>query len=78
MKMEDKYRDAFSEVYCIIENMHPNLKEKINENFIRFLKENKNNQYIPDAEKINLRNPENLMKETKIVLAIMYEKNLKD
>ncbi len=76
--MEDKYRDAFSEVYCIIENMHPNLKEKINENFIRFLKENKNNQYIPDAEKINLRNPENLMKETKIVLAIMYEKNLKD
>ena len=58
--------------------MEEKLKEKINENFIRFLKENKNNQYIPDAEKINLRNPENLMKETKIVLAIMYEKNLKD
>lgn len=76
--MEDKYRDAFSEVYCIIENMHPNLREKISENFIKFLKENKNKQYIPDATKINLRNPENLMKETKIVLAIMYNKNLKE
>lgn len=76
--MEDKYRDAFSEVYCIIENMHPNLREKISENFIKFLKENKNEQYIPDATKINLRNPENLMKETKIVLAIMYNKNLKE
>ena len=29
--MEDRYRDAFSEVYCIIENMHPNLKERISE-----------------------------------------------
>ncbi len=76
--MEDRYRDAFSEVYCIIENMHPNLKERISEKFIAFLKENKNNQYIPNAEKINLRYPENLMKETKIVLAIMYEKNLKE
>lgn len=76
--MEDKYRDAFSEVYCIIENMHPNLRKRISKKFINFLEENKNNSYIPDASKINLYNPENLMKETKIVLAIMYDKNLKE
>lgn len=76
--MEDKYRDAFSEVYCIIQNMHPNLKQKISKKFISFLEENKNNDYVPDASKINLHNPENLMKETKIVLAIMYDKNIKE
>ncbi|MBQ7410060.1 MAG: hypothetical protein IJW20_01595 [Clostridia bacterium] len=76
--MEEKYRNAFSEVYCIIENMHPNIRKRININFIKFLEENKNNDYIPDPAKINLQSTENLMKETKIVLAILYDKNLKD
>lgn len=76
--MEERYKNAFSEVYLIIENMHPNIKSKININFIEFLKKNKNDDYIPDASKINLQKPENLMKETKIVLAILYEKNLKE
>lgn len=70
--MEEKYRNAFSEVYCIIENMHPD-----NRNFIRFLEEVKNDDYIPDPQKINLFLKENLMKETKIILAIIYEKNFK-
>ena len=76
--MEEKYRNAFSEVYCIIENMHPNIRKRININFIKFLEENNNNDYIPDPAKINLQSTENLMKETKIVLAILYDKNLKD
>lgn len=76
--MEEKYRNAFSEVYCIIENMHPNIRKRININFIKFLEENKNNDYMPDPAKINLQSTENLMKETKIVLAILYDKNLKD
>lgn len=76
--MEERYRNAFSEVYCIIENMHPNIRKKISINFIKFLEENKNNDYTPDASKINLQNPNNLMKETKIVLAILYDKNLKE
>lgn len=76
--MEEKYRNAFSEVYCIIENMHPNIRKRININFVKFLEENKNNDYIPDPAKINLQSTENLMKETKIVLAILYDKNLKD
>ena len=76
--MEEKYRNAFSEVYCIIENMHPNIRKRINIKFIKFLEENKNNDYIPDSAKINLQSTENLMKETKIVLAILYDKNLKD
>ena len=75
--MEEKYRNAFSEVYCIIENMHPDNRKKINPNFIKFLKETKNNNYIPNPKKINLVNKENLMKETKIILAIIYEKNFK-
>lgn len=75
--MEEIWRDAFSEVYCIIENMHQENRRKINPNFIKFLKEVKNNAYIPNPEKINLFNKENLMKETKIILAIIYEKNFK-
>ena len=76
--MEERYKNAFSEVYLIIENMHPNIKEKISIKFIEFLRKNKNDNYIPDPLKINLQNTDNLMKETKIVLAIMYEKNLKE
>ncbi len=76
--MEERYRNAFSEVYCIIENMHPNIRKKISKMFIDFLYENKNHSYIPDVSKINLQNPDNLMPETKIVLAILYDKNLKE
>ena len=76
--MEERYRNAFSEVYVIIENMHPNIRSRISIKFIEFLKENKNDEYMPDSSKINLQNPDNLMKETKIVLAILYEKNLKE
>lgn len=76
--MEERYKNAFSEVYLIIENMHPNIRNKINAKFIEFLKKNKNDNYIPDSSKINLQNSDNLMKETKIVLAIMYEKSLKE
>ncbi len=76
--MEEKYKNAFSEVYFLIENMHPDIRKKVNSKFIKFLEENKNNNYIPDPEKISLFKPENLMKETKIVLAILYDKNFKD
>lgn len=75
--MEERYRNAFSEVYLIIENMHPSIKSRVNIKFIEFLKKNKNDNYMPDSSKINLQNPDNLMKETKIVLAILYEKSLK-
>lgn len=76
--MEERYKNAFSEVYLIIENLHPKIKEKISIKFVEFLRKNKNDNYIPDPLKINLQNTDNLMKETKIVLAIMYEKNLKE
>lgn len=73
--MEEKYRNAFSEVYLIIGNMHPDLRKRINKKFIEFLRDNKNNNYTPDPKKISIFKPENLLKETKIVLAILYEKN---
>ena len=76
--MEEKYRNAFSEVFLIINNMTIELKKRINVKFIEFLKENKNNNYIPDPQKINLHSPENLLRETKIVLAILYDKNFKE
>ena len=76
--MEEKYKNAFSEVYLIISNMNPELKKRINKEFIEFLKDNKNNNYIPNPQKISLYKPENLLKETKIVLAILYDKNFRD
>ena len=54
--MEERYKNAFSEVYLIIENMHPNIRNKFNAKFIEFLKKNKNDNYIPDSSKINLQN----------------------
>lgn len=65
-----EYRNAYSEVLYLINNMQPENKNRIPKKFIEFLEDNKNYDYkISD---ISLENANSLKKETKIVLSIIY------
>lgn len=75
-RIEDNYKDAFCEVIEIIEHMPFNLKDKISIQFINFLKENKNYNYNFKIDKeVSLSN-QNLKKETKILLSLIYRSYL--
>ena len=67
---KERYSIAFSELIYIINNMSKTNREKIPEEFITFLEENKDKNYVP--ENISLSNKESLKRETKILIAIMY------
>lgn len=64
------YKNAFSEVLFLINQMHEENKNKISKNFLDFLKENQNNEYIPTG--ISLEDTNSLKRETKIILSIIY------
>lgn len=64
------YKNAFSEVLFLINQMHEENKNKISKNFLEFLKENQNNEYVP--KDISLENINSLKRETKIILSIIY------
>lgn len=67
---QELYKDAFSEVVYLINNMRSENQAKISKKFIEFLEENKNNDYKPSN--ISLENPDSLKRETKIVLSLIY------
>ena len=67
---KERYSIAFSELIYIINNMSKVNRDKIPEEFIEFLKQNKNENYVP--QNISLNNKDSLKRETKIMIAIMY------
>lgn len=72
VNLKNKYRDAFSEVLYIIENLNEVNKSKISEKFIKFLERNRSQDYIVNLPKDVIKHPELLKRETKIILALMY------
>lgn len=74
--MEEKYRQAFSEVSCILKMMPEELCNNIPNSFKSFIEENKSDRYVKD---ISLPIEEqNLSSEAIAILAIIYENFLKD
>lgn len=67
---KERYSIAFSEISYIINNMSIENREKISEDFIQLIENNKNKEYIP--ENISLNDTDSLKRETKILIAIMY------
>ena len=67
---KERYSIAFSELIYIINNMSKANRDKIPEEFIEFLKQNKDESYVP--QNISLSNKDSLKRETKIMIAIMY------
>lgn len=76
--MEEQYRQAFAEVLYIIDSLDSSNKNKISKKFIDFLERNKSNNYKLDLPELPLENPDNLKKQTKIILALIYREYLCD
>ncbi len=67
-KQEYLYKDT----YTIIEMMDDNLKNRINPDFIRFLKENQDNSFEGTINKNIPLREQNLREEIKIMLSLIY------
>lgn len=65
-------RNAFSEVFEIINHMEENLKLKIPNKFIELIKENRNLTYKPNIDFTKSINDQILLKETRIILSLIY------
>ena len=63
---------ALAEVYDIINHLEPNNYKKIPEDFIDFVKQNKDNNYNTTIDFSKSINDQNLLHETKVILSIIY------
>ena len=70
MKLE--YRKALFEVYTILENTEEEIRNKIPEKFINFIKENMDENHNFKLQYGKGLAEQNLMEETKQILALMY------
>lgn len=76
--MKIEYRQALFEVYKILENTDEEIKNKIPEKFIKFLKENMDTNYKFELEKGKELVKQNLKDETKQIIALIYKKYICD
>ena len=70
--MEETTKQAFSEVYDIIEHMEEKVKEKIPKGFINFIKENMDLNYKIKIDYSESLGNQNLLHETKVLLSLIY------
>jgi hypothetical protein len=71
--MEDSiYKNAFKEVYDILENTDEELLKKIPTKFMKFIKDNMNVDYETNIKKDVEIDKQDLLKETESVLALIY------
>ena len=66
--ISENYRNAFQEVYIILENLRKEDYDKISNKTIEALKENKNNDYFFELENGIELKKQNLMPETRAIL----------
>lgn len=68
----EETNNAFSEVYSIINHLDKNLYNKIPKKFIECIENNRNSQYQPNIDYNKSINAQNLLKETRIILSLIY------
>lgn len=69
---------ALTEVYDIINQFEPNMYEKIPKNFIKYIEQNKDNNYFTEIDFSKSINEQNIRRETKIILSIVYREFICD
>ena len=72
MKVEDKYPKALKEVYIILENSEEKVKQKIPENFKKFIIKNMDKEYNANINFNYATWEDTIMEETQQILAIIY------
>lgn len=70
--MEDKYPKALKEVYIILENSEEKVKQKIPENFKKFIIRNMDKEYNANINFNYATWEDTIMEETQQILAIIY------
>lgn len=70
--MEDKYPKALKEVYIILENSEEKVKQKIPENFKKFIIKNMDKEYNANINFNYATWEDTIMEETQQILAIIY------
>ena len=68
----ENYKNAYKETYMILNNMKSDDVKLIPQEFIKFLKNNMNNNYNFELDIENNFKNQNLLKETKIILAYIF------
>lgn len=76
--MTIEYKNALSEVDAILNLLSEDMKNKISQSFLKFIEENKSQAYIPHFNIDLPLNEQKLMKETKIILSLIYRSYLCD
>ena len=70
--MKDIDKKVFSEVYDIIYHMDKGLYNKIPKQFLDFIKENKDNNYIVNIDYSKNINEQGLLQQTRVMLSLIY------
>ena len=69
---DENYKNALKEVYDILDNTDEELVLKIPKNFLEFVKENMNKEYISNIDYNVEIDKQNLLPETEAILAQIY------
>lgn len=70
--IDKKYRDAFKEVYEILENTDNELLQKIPKKFLIFIKDNMSEDYVTKIVSNKTLDEQELLEETEAILALIY------
>lgn len=70
--IKNNSRQAFSEVYDIINHLEQNLYKKIPTKFVKLIKENRDLNYVVNIDYTENINKQKLLKETRVILSLIY------
>lgn len=70
--MKNEYKQALAEVNIILENTQEEIKNKLPNRFKKFIKENMDNNHYIKIDKNKSLVEQNISKETKEILALIY------
>lgn len=70
--IDDVYKNAFKEVYEILQNTDEELIKKVPEKFIDFLKNNMNNEYKTNINARIAINKQSILSESEEILSLIF------
>lgn len=76
--MTDEYKNSLSEVSIALKSLSTDIRNKIPKSLLNFIEENKSKGYIPKFDIELPLSKQNLMKETKVILSLIYRSYLCD
>lgn len=67
-----EYKNALAEVDMILKLMTKDILDKIPDSFLKFVEQKKSKSYIPSLNKELSLDEQNLLKETRSILSLIY------